>query len=403
MKISNLKEAEEFLYQRLPVFQNAGKIAYKPGLQRIESLLEQLNNPHKTVKCIHIAGTNGKGTCTNALAACLQKAGYRVGLFTSPHFINFTERIKVNGQNIDEVFVLNFLEQCKWEDVGASYFELLTALGFAYFNAQAVDVAVIEVGLGGRLDSTNICQPIVSAITGIGLDHTDVLGDSIEKIAVEKAGIKKPRVPLFVAPVEQSCKEAIFSHYGAEEIEYLDGNPSDNNNFLLVNTLLDYLSKPFPKLKTVDRQWCFNNLNAITGFQGRFQHYTYKNKKFVLDVGHNAPALKLLFKKVEECFGKEVIYLCGFSSDKDLSSIKGQFPKGIPFIPVQASVLRAKKYDECLAFFRSESIDCLTFEGKKYVNEILNEITDYQTDKTIIVCGSFFVVADAIKYFKENL
>lgn len=402
MKISNIKEAEEFLYQRLPVFQNAGKIAYKPGLKRIEELLHQLNNPHHSVKCVHIAGTNGKGTCSNAVAACLQKSGYKVGLFTSPHFLSFTERIKIDGENIEEDFVLKFLEKCQWEDVGASYFELLTAMGFAYFSDKKVDIAVIEVGLGGRLDSTNICQPVLTAITGIGLDHTDMLGDTIEEIAIEKAGIKKVAVPLIVAPVKDTCQNAIIEKYGTDGIHFLDGSHHENNNFLLVNTILDKLSEKYPLIEHTNRQHCFDNLYEITGFQGRFQHYKFRGKKFVLDVGHNAPALKLLFNKVEKIFAKEVIYMCGFSADKDLTSISGQFPKGVSFVPVQASVLRAKKIEETESFFNNENIPCITFNGKKYVGETLEELLDYETDKTIIVCGSFFVVADALKYFQEK-
>lgn len=402
MKINSLKEAEDFLMSRLPVFQNEGKKAYKPGLERINKLLASLGNPHDHVKCIHVAGTNGKGTTSNFLATCLQEAGYKVGLFTSPHFLNFTERIKVNGTNIDETFVCQFLENIHWETETTSYFELLTALGFAYFNDKKVDVAVIEVGLGGRLDSTNVCKPILSTITNLALDHCDVLGYDIDAIAIEKAGIKKEGTPLVVAPIPESCKTAITNRYGTTEITFLDGNPEVNNNKTLVKHLLPYLHKHFSKLKTINADECFDKMHSVTGFQGRYQKLSNQGQNFVLDVAHNAPALQQLFAKVAAEYGDNVAYVIGFSSDKDLEPLKSFVPKSATYYPVQASVLRAKPYSDTFNFFEALELKTLGFNGKKYVGEVVSQIIDNQIFETVVVCGSFFVVSDALKFFQEK-
>lgn len=387
---------------RLPVFQNEGKKAYKPGLDRIENLLQAIDRPHENVKCIHVAGTNGKGTTSNFLATCLQEAGYKVGLFTSPHFLNFTERIKVNGKNINEKYVCQFLENIDWETEKTSYFELLTALGFAYFNHENVDVAVIEVGLGGRLDSTNVCNPILSTITNLALDHCDVLGSTIEAIAIEKAGIKKEGVPLIVAPIPESCKQAITAKYGATDITFLEGNPDTNNNKALVKQLLPLLFTQFPELKSVDSEECFKRMHTATGFQGRYQKLNFKGQEFVLDVAHNAPALKQLIERVKAEYGDNIAYAIGFSSDKDLEPLKQFLPSTATYLPVQASVLRAKAFDETFAFFKDLKLKTLSFSEKKYVGEVVSQLVDNQKFDVVVVCGSFFVVSDVLKYFQEK-
>jgi dihydrofolate synthase/folylpolyglutamate synthase len=387
---------------RLPVFQNEGKRAYKPGLDRINNLLARIGNPQQGVTCIHVAGTNGKGTTCNALAATLQSAGYKVGLFTSPHFISMTERIKVNGENANESFVCDFLNKVEWDNEPASYFELLTAMGFEYFHQQKVDVAIIEVGLGGRLDSTNICHPILSVITNVGLDHCDMLGDTIEKIAVEKAGIKKQGIPMVVAPVEKSCKTAILEAYGHEEFYFLNGVASENNNADLLNELVHRLKVSFPKLESIDVKKCVQNMSAITGFQGRFQALQFRGVQFLLDVAHNAPALSGLFSRVEKQYGTNVAYIIGVSSDKDIEPVLASFPKEAMYYPVQASVLRAKKVDEVKNILAGSGLHI----DKNFVGSRVSEAVDFVVDRNkfdaVVVTGSFFVVADSLKYFREK-
>ena len=193
-------ETIQFIYNRLPLFQVVGSSAYKVGLESIEKFDARLNHPHRSFKTIHIGGTNGKGSVSHTLASILQSAGYKVGLFTSPHLKDFRERIRVNGEVVSEEFVIQFVEQHKefFDEVYPSFFEVCVAMAFDYFRAMAVDVAIIEVGLGGRLDSTNIIQPVLSLVTNVSYDHQDILGDTIPKIATEKAGIMKPGVPFLI-------------------------------------------------------------------------------------------------------------------------------------------------------------------------------------------------------------
>lgn len=387
---------------RLPVFQNEGKRAYKPGLQRIQNVLDELGNPEKVVRCIHVAGTNGKGTVCHSLSAALQAAGYKVGLFTSPHFISLTERIKVNGENANESFVCDFLNAINWDSQSASYFELLTAMGFQYFKNQAVDVAIIEVGLGGRLDSTNVCHPILSAITNIGLDHCEMLGDTIEKIAVEKAGIKKPGVTMMVAPLENSCVNAIKAVYGADEMHFLNGNPLENNNLPLVQAMLSYLATDFVELKKIDIKKALLNVPKLTGFKGRFQEVIYRNTSFILDVAHNAPALKGLLTRVQNTYGSNVAFIIGVSSDKDIEPVLEFFPKTATYLPVQASVLRAKNAEDLKNILLNQSLNISSaFDGCS-VSQSIDYVVGNNVFDAVVITGSFFVVADALKYFQEN-
>lgn len=387
---------------RLPVFQNVGKVAYKPGLDRIQKLLDRLGNPEKIVKTIHVAGTNGKGSTCNLLAAALQSAGYKVGLFTSPHFISMTERIKVNGENAKEVFVCDFLNNIDWTKESASYFELLTAMGFHYFKQESVEVAVIEVGLGGRLDSTNVCSSLLSAITNIGLDHCDMLGDTLEKISIEKAGIKKTDVPLLVAPLPKSCRQAITDVYGLDDIHFLEGDPEKNNNLMLVNSMLTHLQKDFPAVHNLKAEDVVNQVPALTGFQGRFQEMEFKGLRFVLDVAHNAPALNGLFQRVENTYGKNVAYIMGISSDKDIESALSSFPREATYFAVQASVLRAKNSLELKNILEQENLILSSgFEGVSVVQAI-DYVVDNLVFDAVVITGSFFVVADALKFFQEK-
>ena len=206
----------EFIFNRFPSYQKVGKVAYKPGIETMEALDELLDHPHRQFKCIHVAGTNGKGSTSHMLAAAMQK-NYKVGLYTSPHLVDFRERIKINGQMVSQEFVYNFLQEYKerFVELGASFFEITTALAFAYFAHEQVDVAVIECGLGGRLDSTNIITPLLSIITNIGLDHCDHLGFSLSEIAGEKAGIIKPGVPVVVSEKGAPDVEAVFREKAA--------------------------------------------------------------------------------------------------------------------------------------------------------------------------------------------
>ena len=213
----NYKETTEYLFTRTPVFEKVGATAYKPGLQTTHALDEHFGHPHQYFKTIHVAGTNGKGSCSHTIAAILQAQGYKVGLYTSPHLVDFRERIRINGECIPEQYVVDFVEEERsfFEPLHPSFFELTTALAFKYFKEQQVDYAVIEVGLGGRLDCTNIITPILSIITNISYDHTQLLGDTLEKIAFEKAGIIKEDVPVVIGTTTTETRP-VFKTIGKE-------------------------------------------------------------------------------------------------------------------------------------------------------------------------------------------
>ncbi len=224
MTAEQYREAVEWLFVQAPNYQVDGQKAYKPGLDNIIRLCEFFGNPQEKIRCIHIGGTNGKGSTSNMLASVLQEAGYTVGLYNSPHLIDFTERIKVNGKNCDTGFVYDFIMKLKQlpKDIQPSFFEFTTIMAFEYFYHQQVDFAVIEVGLGGRLDSTNIITPMVSAITNVQLDHQDILGDTIEKIAAEKAGIIKPGIPVISGDEEEPVKKILKKKAQEENAPFSD-------------------------------------------------------------------------------------------------------------------------------------------------------------------------------------
>ncbi len=205
---SHYKEVTDYLFSQLPMYQRQGKAAYKSDLKNTFLLMDALNHPYKNFKSIHVAGTNGKGSTSHMIASVLQEAGYKVGLYTSPHLKDYRERIKINGQLIPENYVIDFVNNNKqsFEKIGLSFFEWTVGLAFNYFSEENVDIAIIEVGLGGRLDSTNVITPLISVITNIGKDHTQFLGDTLEKIAFEKAGIIKPNIPVVIGETQKETK-----------------------------------------------------------------------------------------------------------------------------------------------------------------------------------------------------
>ncbi len=224
MTTAQYQEAVEWLFVQAPNYQIDGQKAYKPGLENIRKLCDFFGNPQEKLKCIHIGGTNGKGSTSNMLASVMQESGYKVGIFNSPHLIDFTERIKINGKNCDKEFVYHFIQKLKNlpEDIRPSFFEFTTIMAFEYFYQQKVDIAIIEVGLGGRLDSTNIINPLVSAITNVQLDHQNILGNTIEEIAQEKAGIIKTHIPIISGDENEVVKTIIKNKADKENTAFID-------------------------------------------------------------------------------------------------------------------------------------------------------------------------------------
>ena len=401
-------EATEYLFTSAPLFQNIGAGAYKEGLSNTETLDAHHGHPHTKYLTIHVAGTNGKGSTSHTLAAILQSAGYRVGLYTSPHLVDFRERIRVNGEMIPEERVVRFVEEERefFEPLHPSFFELATALAFKYFEEASVDIAVIETGLGGRLDCTNIIQPILSIITNISFDHVQFLGNTLPAIAREKAGIIKPGIPVVVGETggnaevkEVFARKALETHSPicfADEVEHpiretqLKGFCQQKNT----NTILNALGFLKVRLNLSDEaiERGFMNVCELTGLMGRWQ--ILKNKPLTIcDTGHNVGGWEYLSKQLEETPGTLHIVI-GMVGDKDVRKVISMLPKRAKYYFTQASVARAMPVGDFAEIAREFGL-----EGKSYDNvmQAYNEASsDATPEDTIFIGGSTFVVADLL-------
>ncbi len=423
------QETIEYLYQQLPVFHRIGKKAFKADLDNTIKLCQHLDNPHEKFKTIHIAGTNGKGSSSHYLASILQSAGYKVGLYTSPHLKSFTERIRINGVPILENSVISFVENNKsfLEELKPSFFEMSVGMAFEYFAQEQVDIAVIEVGLGGRLDSTNIITPILSLITNISLDHTDILGDTISKIAFEKAGIIKENIPVVISE-RNSETEFVFLQkskfenapiYFAEEfysvenyeekelyleLEIIDF--SNNCKTILFSQLVgEYQVKNIlGVLKSVEllNQLDFSiNAEAIfkgvkkvitnTGLQGRWQLLSY-NPTMLCDTAHNVAGFIQVLNSIKKIKYRNLWMILGFVSDKDISGILELLPKAANYIFCQAKILRALDASELSIIAQKYG---LIGEVIPDVNNAIRRIKSIaEFNDFIYIGGSTFIVAE---------
>jgi dihydrofolate synthase/folylpolyglutamate synthase len=360
------QEAIDFLFHSLPVWERQGAGAYKPGLERIEGFAEALGNPQRGFRSVHVAGTNGKGSVCHMLAAVLMAAGYRTGLFTSPHLVDFRERIRVNGQMIPEEAVVEFT--CEWQDEmvrrGLSFFEMTTAMAFWWFEHAGCDVAVIETGLGGRLDSTNIITPELSIITNIGLEHTQYLGETLAAIAVEKAGIVKEGIPVVIGETEPET-EAIFRAKAAELAspivfaDKIDGGVRDyeldlrgdyqQRNLVTVLAAVDVLRERFDISEEVLREGLAHT-GRMTGLCGRWQ-VVGREPLIVLDTAHNAHGIAQVVRQIERQVYDRLFMVLGFASDKDLAAIIPLLPAGAHYILTRADTPRAADPRELARIF----------------------------------------------------
>lgn len=419
----NYEETINYLYNAAPAFEKVGAGAYKEGLSNTHILDKHFNHPHKQFKTIHIAGTNGKGSCSHTLASILQSQGYKVGLYTSPHLVDFRERIRVNRECISEERVIRFVEKEKsfFEPLQPSFFELTTALAFLYFAEQNVDIAVIEVGLGGRLDCTNIITPILSVITNISFDHTQFLGNTLAKIAREKAGIIKNGVPVLVGetceetrPVfEQVAREHDATLYYAEdniiEDDYefeLKGAYQEKNK----NTILNIVRLLRNQID-ISNDAVINgmkNVCELTGLMGRWQ--TISNTPLTIcDTGHNLAGWKYLHKQIKETYeairSKTVNtsmlrIVFGMVDDKDIEAVMELLPKNATYYYCQASTHRAIPSTRINGIALKLNISGQAFST---VEEAYNAVRkDAMKDDFIFIGGSSYVVADLFTYFKKH-
>jgi dihydrofolate synthase/folylpolyglutamate synthase len=395
------------MFRQLPMYQNQGKTAFKKDLSNTILLANHLKNPEHKFKSIHVAGTNGKGSTSHMLASVLQDAGYKVGLYTSPHLKDFRERIKINGKEVSEQFVIDFIGQNQTflEQQQLSFFEMTVGMAFDYFAKQHVDIAVIEVGLGGRLDSTNIITPEVSVITNIGFDHTQFLGTTYESIATEKAGIIKNNVPVVIGETQKETK-AIFKSiaktneatiYFADEIHSnyksdLKGN-YQKHNIKTATKALKVLSEKSFNISEEHIKVGLQNVINNTGLKGRWQ-VLQLHPKVICDTAHNKEGLTYIVKQLAEENYKNLHIVFGVVNDKDIDSIVPLLPKNAtyyfckPNVPrgLDAEILKLKF---CSNGFKGEvyqSVSIALDEAKKCAN----------SEDVIYVGGSTFVVAEVV-------
>lgn len=338
------QETINWMFAQLPMYQQQGASAYKADLINTVLLANHLHNPEKKFKSIHIAGTNGKGSTSSMIASVLQEAGYKVGLYTSPHLKDFRERIKVNGEMISEDFVVDFIEgnMSFFDATNLSFFEMTVGLAFDYFAKEKVDVAVIEVGLGGRLDSTNIITPLVSVITNIGFDHMQFLGNTLESIASEKAGIIKPTIPVVIGEYTPETKGVFLKKanecnseiYFASELiskEYpsdLLGDYQFHNKKTVIQTV-EVLRNHFTISESDVKKGLLNVVNN-TGLLGRWQQINV-NPKVICDTAHNSHGLKIVLNQIKKEDFEQLHFVLGVVNDKDLEDILPLFPKNAQF------------------------------------------------------------------------
>lgn len=422
------KETIEYLFNVAPLFQHVGGDAYKEGLSNTHRLDAHFGHPHRAYRTVHVAGTNGKGSCAHTIAAALQAAGLRVGLYTSPHLVNFRERIRVNGDMIPEERVVRFVDEERsfFEPLHPSFFELTTALAFLYFKEMEVDVAVIEVGLGGRLDCTNVITPLLSVITNISLDHTQFLGHTLPAIAREKAGIIKPGIPVVVGETTEETRpvfEAVAREVGApirfadEEGEILSSK-SDGltgreyathhygvlqgelcgecqvKNAATVLCALDVLAKSL-KLPLTDGEVlakAFGTVTRLTGLRGRWQ-VVRRRPTVICDTGHNIGGWEYLAAQLSGIAARQSLHIVfGMAGDKDIDSVLALLPAAAKYYFTQASVRRAMPVAELMEIAARHGLS-----GRPYstVAEAYGAaLADAKTDGVVYVGGSSFVVAD---------
>ncbi len=410
MTNSEYAEALDWLFVQMPNYQLDGKKAYKPGLDNIRALCNFFGNPQEKLKTIHIGGTNGKGSTSNMLASVLQEAGYKVGLYNSPHLIDFTERIKINGKNCDKNFVYEFIQKLKNlpAEIKPSFFEFTTIMAFEYFYQQKVDFAIIEVGLGGRLDSTNIIQPLVTAITNVDLDHQDILGDSLEKIAVEKAGIIKPGIKIICGDDRDEVRNVIKKKAKECQSEFVDATAISNSletdlkgkyqqkNIKVVLGIVDELIENKYSISEKDIENGLKNVQKNTGFIGRW--YLFSEKPLIIcDTAHNQAGLELVFEQLNsmDCHKKIVL---GFVNDKKIDEVLTILPRNSEFFFVKPAINRGRPPKEYENLLIESGIKYKIFES---VQE--GYIAAKQTVKNnelIFIGGSNFVVGE---FLEKNL
>ncbi len=421
----------DYLFAQLPMFSKIGAAAYKANLDNTIALCTFLDNPQHKFKSIHIAGTNGKGSTSHMLAAILQQNGYKTGLYTSPHLKDFRERIKINGEEINEGFIIDFVEKTKVlsQKIEPSFFELTVAMAFEYFAQEQVDVAVIETGLGGRLDSTNVISPILSIITTIGYDHMTILGDTLDKIAYEKAGIIKPNTPVIIGEylpetknvfVQKATNENAPIYFVQDEyitsninytVDYLSLDVTNTTHNIAEHFKLDlngmYQAKNLCTvlcaegilmnqgftLSTQNEKLALANVKKLTGLHGRWEVIA-QNPTLIIDVAHNEDGIKQV---IDQLFivnkdSSTYHFVLGMVKDKDVDKVLSILPKNAHYYFSNAQIPRALPHDELKQKAAAHNLIGSSFSEVN--SAIANAKQQSKTNDVIVVCGSVFLVGE---------
>jgi dihydrofolate synthase/folylpolyglutamate synthase len=417
------QETEKFLYEQLPMFQRIGPAAYKKDLKNTEALCELLGHPERKFRSIHIAGTNGKGSSSHMLASIFQAAGYKTGLYTSPHLKSFTERMRINGQCCEEAFIVDFVNKIRpaIEDLEPSFFELTTAMAFEYFASKHVDIAIVEVGLGGRLDCTNVIRPDVCLITNIGFDHQQLLGDTLPRIAAEKAGIIKKNTPVVVSQTQAEVL-TVFQNKAREMaapitfadhawsavlddgrliVRHTDGEDLEIRSFPLGGS---YQEKNIPGVMETVRvmrslDWNISreslvggleNVVKATGIKGRWQQIG-SDPTVICDTGHNADGIKQVMQQILQMKFNNLIIVFGMVNDKEPLPVLQLLPTSARYYFCEASIPRAMKAEELVSLGNTIGLKGIAVAD---VNDAIEQARrDATPDDLIFVGGSTFVVA----------
>lgn len=422
------KETTDYLFNCVPLFQNVGKDAYKEGLYNTEMLDEHFGHPHRNYKTIHIGGTNGKGSCSHTLAAILQKAGYKVGLYTSPHLTDFRERIRVNGEMIPEDFVVRFVENERhfFEPLHPSFFELTTAMAFLYFAEEKVDVAVIEVGLGGRLDCTNIIKPDLAIITNISFDHIQFLGNTLAKIANEKAGIIKENTPVVIGETTGETRPVFYNkalsvnakiYFAEEKLHVLSSRPDQSErifqtdmlgelkgelgglcqekNCNTILTAVDVLRQLHYPISDENIREGFLHVCKLTGLRGRWQTVA-QHPLTICDTGHNTGGMQYISEQLKAFKGNLHIVI-GMVNDKDVRSVLKMLPRTAHYYFTKASVKRALNENELQKIGQEFQLSGQTYPNVETAYQAAR--SSAAPDDMIFIGGSTFIVADFFSFF----
>lgn len=424
----NYQDTVEFLYSKLPMFSRQGTAAYKKDLHNTIALLESLDHPERKFKSVHIAGTNGKGSSSHLLAAIFQSAGYKTGLYTSPHLYDFRERIKINGDMVSEDFVIEFVQTClpTIEKIEPSFFEVTVAMAFAWFAKQQVDIAIIEVGLGGRLDSTNVITPEISVITQIGKDHMNMLGNTLSAIAFEKAGIIKQGVPVVIGEIHPETKpvfeeqaqlkqasllfaedylpiidikqhsnslDVTFKHSFLQPTPYTCDLPGwyQARNMRTVLTTTHILRELGWNLHEEAVRTGLSNSKSINGLMGRWEVLQSK-PTVIADVGHNEDGIKVILEQLSKSTYKHLHIVFGMAKDKEIENVLQLLPKHATYYFTQASIPRALDAHVLREMAINHKLEGTTILS---VNQALTTAMQQASkDDLILVCGSIFIVAE---------